>query len=238
MDLPDIVDKIGDIADLDDELQELLPYVKTCAKAYRWIRKKRIIHFLRSLNSTLVTLDEQARKKFKTYVFSDAGQELLADYSDTVLLTASRISQSALALLFSDTENDQFSEPFKRLASTSLRGCSDQLVEFFIQLLELPLEERREVPYRVRFIHRGDLGRFSSLQALAATEEETVVLTNDLIRRGVLMPDHTGMRFGGEGGDWSFVFGVSNDTETFLRLLKRAKGIIEECSQQETGGDK
>jgi hypothetical protein len=78
MNLPDIVDKIGDIADLDDELQEVLPYVQTCAKAYRWIRKKRIVHFLRSLDKALSESDDRARKTFEKYVFSDQGQELLA----------------------------------------------------------------------------------------------------------------------------------------------------------------
>lgn len=237
MNLPDIVDRIGDIADLDDELQELLPYVQTCAKVYRWIRRKRIAHFLRSLDSTLTHRDEAARKKFEAYVFSDAGQELLAEYSDTVLLTASRISQSALALLYADIDDVEFSVPFKRLAGTALRGCSDQLVELFIQLVELPLDERQELPYPVRFLRRGDLGRFISLQTLVSTEEEAVVFTNDLISRGLLMPDHAGGRVGGDEGQWSFVFGVSSITKTFHKLLKRGKEMLQGSSQQPAGVD-
>ncbi len=237
MNLPDVMDKIGGLADLDDELQELLPYVQTCIKAYRWIRKKRIVHFLRTLNHALTQWDEKARKKFEEYVFSNIGQELLADYSDTVLLTASRISQSALALLYADIEHLEFAASFKKLASTSLRGCSDQLVELFIQLIELPLEEREEVPYPVRFIKRGDLGRFTSLQSYVETEEEVIVLTNDLIQRGILLPDHTSGRFSDREGNWFFVFGISTTTTTFLRLLKKARGMLEEDSQPSSTPD-
>lgn len=237
MNLPDIVDRIGDIADLDDELQEVLPYVQTCAKAYRWIRKKRIVHFLRSLDSALSGTDEREREKFEKYVFSDPGQELLADYSDTVLLTSSRIAQSALALLFADVDNAKYSEAFKRMATTSLRGCSDQLVHLFVHLLELPFEQRNEAPYAVRFIDPADLDRFSVLHCLAATNEEAIIFTNDLIRRGMLMPDHAGGRLGGDEGDWSFVFGISNDSMTFLTLLKRAEAMLDNGSKQTPAGD-
>jgi len=224
MRLQDLIERIDDVTELDNEIQDLLPYVKVIAKAYRWIRKKRIIQFLKTLDR-VSSFDESFQKRFQEYVLSRTGQELLADYADAVLLTNSKISQSAFALLFADIDCSQYKASFKQMACYSLRGCSDLHAEFFLQLMELPLNERCEVPYATRFIKPNVLEEYTSLQSILTTVDEAIVLVNDLIRRGMLMPDHAGARLTNGNGDWSIVFGVTSTTVMYFELLKKAKAI-------------
>lgn len=221
-----LVDMMGELADLNDEVQDLVPYVRACAKAYQLIRKRRIVHFLRSLDRALAMRDEKVRRKFEESVLSDVGCQLLADYCDTVLLTSSRIAQSALALLFADAADAEFSPQLKQRAIAAFRDCSDPLVELFIQLVELPLSERQELPYTIRFFERRDRDRFPSLQSLAGSDEDAAVRVCDLIRRGLLMPDPAGARFGGGGDEWSIAFGISHETRVFHRLLIDAREML------------
>jgi hypothetical protein len=153
MDSYEIIEKVDDLLEMDDEIQELLPYVRQCIKAYRWIRKKRMMRLLRTLDAQANEWSETKQKRFGRYVQSKEGQELLAEYSDTVLMTSSKIAHAALAFLYSDTENEEYSPRFKTLACSALRGCTDNLVDIFLLLISLPLHQRDENPYPMRFVH-------------------------------------------------------------------------------------
>lgn len=221
MDVEQLMNKIDDITSIDDDIQELIPYVQQCAKAYKWVRKKRLLRFLRTLDTQVGAWSEKDRDKFGKFVDSEIGQQLLADYSDTVLLTSSRIAQAALALLFADINNKNYTLRFKQFCCSALKGCSDQLIELFILLMELPLTRHDSNPYPVRFVKMQDEQAQPQLFVLVDSPADLFSSVNDLIQRGLLMPDHSSGRLGGEG--WSCIFGVAEGSKNYLRLLSEAK---------------
>lgn len=224
MDSIDAIEGLGDLVRLPSGLEKLPQLVRHCTNAYLYIRRTRIIRFLRSLDQLLLDWDANKRELFEKHVSSPLGQEILAEYSDTVLLTGSRIVHATLAILYADIKDTEYSPFFKRLAVTALQGCNDHTLEVFLLLLDLPLMEKLQGPYPLRYLKSEDIARSSKLLQAADSEEQLLVIIMELERRGILLLDHVSTRW--LGSDALHVMGIGQTTVAFAELFRKSNALL------------
>jgi hypothetical protein len=224
MDLTKLPDQLSEIDDELKDLSELVPYAKHILKAYKWAKKRRMIHFLKTLNQEIHSWDEKQKDKFKKHIQSDEGAGLLSEYSDTVLNTSSLIGISALALLYGDIESKIYDPAFKLKACYAIEGASDEIIGIFLLLLSLPIRTRKEQPYNMHFIEEKDINDSHELSELVGQPENIFGIVHDLIRRGMLLPDHTPNRISNE--TWRCIYGSAATSQNFKNLFVRAKEAI------------
>ena len=224
MNLTTISEQISEFDDEIKELKELVPYAKNIVSAYKWAKKKRIVYFLRTLNQEISEWNFEQKEKFEKHILSGAGSELLSEYSDTVLRTSSRIGISSLALLYSDVSNDIYDSSFKRTACYAIEGINDISIEMFLLLMSLPIKHQDEKPYIIHFLKEEDIKNSNELNNLIGNPDNIFALVNGLIRRGILLPDHTSGRLSGR--TWSCIYGSGGITHQFIKLFLRAKEAL------------
>lgn len=206
------------------EISEATPYVKQAVAAYKWVRKKRISTFIRSLDISSKEFSDKEQEKFAKYIADDYGQELLAEYSDTVLNTTSNIANSALGILYSDFGNAIYPEDIKQLVCYGLKGSTDHLLTVFILLCNIEPKDTKG-PYPVCLLTKEEYEGYTALTATLSVPEDSFACVNDLIRRGLLLPDHSTNRYGGKA--WYCNFGITQKTLAIRDLLVKAKKLID-----------
>jgi len=216
------------LVDNDIKALEVIPYLKDAFSLIKWVKCKRLERFLRTLSKAGENFDAKKRQKFKKVIESEKGIEILADYADTVLRTSSKIGISALALLYSDFESERYSEAFKAKACLALHGISDDLIAVFLAVASLPEIEppetgfkfcRNDGPYPVYFLERELEAELRRVESKVYDYENLIASVNELIRRGLLLPDYAVGRFGGP----PMPFGLGETTHIFKKLLSSAK---------------
>ena len=218
----DIIQNI-DPDDLEG-LSKLVPYVKQAISAYQWVKQKRMTLFLKTLAKSEENLTEYQKEKLQKILSSEDGKELLAEYADSVIRTSSRTGIAALAILYGDVDDKKFRGAFKSLAALSLEGISEEAVDLFLALSEGQRFSKLvddKGPYKIYFCDNHFLSYFPDLNYLLNQPAEIVAITNDLIRRRLLVPDHAYSRIG--GGEVSIPFGLSETSILFQKLLKLAR---------------
>ena len=213
--MPDMIEEYGEIA-------KIFPYSKHVVAAYRWARTARIKRFLHSLSSVIDELSEEQRRKFDKIINSEAGGELLAEYSDAVLRTSSKTAIAALAILYADVDDKKYVQDFKVAACLVFQGITENSVEAFLELSrvsEVAEPINGKGPYPMFSADDSLLEKLPNLRKLHRNAEELIISTNELIRRGLLLPEHFIGRYGGT----TCPFGVSDITHRFRELLILAK---------------
>jgi len=223
MKIDDIENAVDIISDGVGEISEVTPYVKQAVTAYKWVRKKRISIFLKSLDLSVQKLDKIDKQKFEKYITSDIGKEFLSEYSDTVLTTSSDIANSALGILYSDCDNKIYPEDIKRIACYALKGATDFLLEAFIELCKIEPKDS-EGPYPVCMLTQEEFEKCTDLKRILASAEDSFACVNDLIKRSLFLPDHSTGRWG--GGTWVCNFGKTEISLEIRDLLQKAKEYL------------
>jgi len=213
----DIMSKMADV--VSDEI----PYFNTAKKAYNFAQMKRISRFLKSINYAVSLLTEQDKGKFEKYINSEVGYDFLAEYSDSVLKTSSKIAISALGILFADSDNLYYSEQFKRIACYMLQGTTDDLIEVFLIMSNLPTT-RKGRPYWLCELDGNSYEQNDELRAATRSAEDLFAYISEFTRRGMFLPDHTPSRL--SGGTWFVVFGITEITTQIRDLLIKAQKLI------------
>jgi hypothetical protein len=211
-------------------------------RAYQWVQQTRVSRFLRSIGHAEGELTDEQRAKLHVWVETDAGQELLADYAQTVLRTNSQVATVALGLLYGDPDADTYSPRFRRLACEVLDGISDDLVELFLVLAGAAKELLDEAARSGNVgWGGGELGTFSQAIPyrtlsikLQAVEERSALSTAEiaiglahLTTRGLFPPALGALNAvvtAGQMGQLNFA--VADDTFVFFQLLTRARSVV------------
>ncbi len=216
------IKKIVDDLDLHELGSDLLKSLKVAGlayKAYCYLYKRRIENFLLTLDGRLLDLNKNEQAKFKTYINSKLGFELLGTFIDTTLDSSSRIVHVALAILFIDKDNKKYSLEFKRTACLTLKNMSDFIVDAFMSIMENAKkintdESEKNNPYQAYIIENNGTELINSPETLS-------IVINDLMSRGIIMKDHANMRFGSAIG----IFGKSKFSEQVYKLFGEAKEV-------------
>jgi len=183
---------------------------------------KRVDRFLCALAVDSNTWAKQEINKFRRYVESAQGRELLEGYFDTVLHTSSLISNTALGLLYADFECEKYSAEFKRAACLSLNGMTDFLIEVFINLAVGNKEIRRINLFRVTAKTLVDIPQLCDF---AQTVEHLGVAINNLVSRGIFTPPPAPNFM--ENEEVAYLYSKTEMSQKYLTLFFEAKRIID-----------
>tara|TARA_B100000700_G_C15003727_1_gene837536 strand:+ start:149 stop:664 length:516 start_codon:yes stop_codon:yes gene_type:complete len=156
---------------------------------------------------------------------TEDGQELLAEYADTITKTSSNRARMAIALLYCDDTEFSFDESEKITFISAMNGINDDFIDFFIKVTELPVQEKNS-PYPRAAIHNQTINNFGGGKW---DEEAVFVYTNDLIRARLLLPDPKAHgTVSGDGKGWAVWFGVTNRSKKFAAILRKAGSLLNE----------
>lgn len=195
-------------------------------KAYKAVRRRRLISFLKTLDYEIGKHGPAAKGRLSELLESDDGAEILADFAEAAVRSSSRIVGAALAVLYTDTERSTYPPHFIAFACNALEGLPDASIEFFLAVTDVvPLDlAPGEQPDFEVYHFDNVLQRKPEILQLAPTMVEHVALINELQDRGLLLREHAS-RFGGAGGS-GITYGISASTKGLRHLLLRAKAVL------------
>ncbi len=218
------------------DLLKLAPMAKYVVAAYKWTRTRRIRTFILGLDATSRQLSDAERERFTKYVRSKAGIELLADFAESVVRSSSPTVIGALAVLYSDRDNDGFDAQFKARAVQSLDGLAERIIDAFLVLMDnradiAPVPD--EGPYPTHALRDAVVTMSPQLAKWSADGSAWVSAIHELTRRGLFAPDpSSGMRLGDDHQTWCSYFGISDDTERFADLLRTSRECLKQVSKE------
>jgi len=213
-----------------DELLKVLPsFAKYAVEVYKLVRLKRMRLFLESLSRMEEDLTSKQKKRLRKVLESKEGQRILSDYIDSLLRTSSEISIVAFALLYADVEHERYSLSFKRQASVSLAGITDETVLLFLTIVRSlrTLQKKAQGPYPVYFCDERVIVNSDNemVRSYFASPELLVSGVQELIQRRLLVPDYAQARFGLSSESVDVSFGFGKISEQFADLLTRAEAL-------------
>jgi hypothetical protein len=224
---------ISDLVSATPELAEYVPYIRSIFGAVKWVRNQRARHFLRSLKRVDESLPEDKRKRLHDRLKDPAAAEILADYADTVLRTASPTATAALALLYADADDEAFSPEFKQVAILALQGIRESQVDAFLDLAAvdqfITSKNQPELLYPVAIANDKLVSGLKKASTFLSPPEVRVAVIDDLIQRGLLLPDFASARLG-DGGVGK-TYGIGTITRQFLDLMTKAKALLPVVSE-------
>ncbi|EKO3833928.1 hypothetical protein NTH52_004947 [Vibrio harveyi] len=190
--------------------------------SYQSRQRKRVETFMKCVELRYNHMSPADQTVLNEYIASDIGQDILAEFADSITQTSSKTVQMALALLYCKDTEHEFSDSERRVFVSAMIGMTDDLLNFFLEVTSLELQAA--VPYRRAGIHSDNVEKFSQH---GWDEEAVYVYINDLIRTHILLPDPV-TSFGYHDPDkWGLWFGITTRTLRMARLLEKAKVLAE-----------
>ena len=226
---------VGKLAARTDELAHeygdlvgIVPYAGEVVAAYRFVRQRRVRSFLRGLGGATAGFCATDNERFRAYINSLPGRELLAEFAEASLRSRTQTATAALALLYADFENRRFSAQFKSDAVAALEGLTDRSVEAFLLLsnhASMLFETPDQGPFKVVAVTGSIVAAAKELSAWSTEASAWVGVVTDLIQRGLLATDWAaGSRQGGE--DWMVYFAFSSVSSDMKTLLGNALATL------------
>ena len=198
--------------------------------AYRLARTRRIRAFILRLDAVTQEMSEADRRLLTDYVKSETGFQLLADYAEAVVRATSQTAIHALAILYSDAEDQAFTASFKAKAARAVDGIREPIIDAFLTIMrsrESLSTAPTNGPGQVYSLRDTDPSTPTLPAELADDGETWVPSIAELVHRGLIAPDPTeGRRLGDSNEEWSCIFSVTSDSECFFDLLEAARGSI------------
>ncbi|HHF2887911.1 hypothetical protein ND926_19435 [Vibrio diabolicus] len=190
--------------------------------SYQNRQRKRVETFMKCVELRYNHMSPADQTVLNEYIASDIGQDILAEFADSITQTSSKTVQMALALLYCKDTEHEFSDSERRVFVSAMIGMTDDLLNFFLEVITLELQAA--VPYRRAGIHSDNIEKFS----LQGWDEEAVyVYINDLIRTHILLPDPVTSSGYHDPDKWGLWFGITTRTLKMARLLEKAKVLAE-----------
>ena len=213
---------LPDLNDLE-EIARVFPYLRTVITGVRLLQAKRLKWFLRALERKLSENPSEAKARLHKILSDPKAAELLAEYSEAVIRTSSRLANAALALLYADQADLRYTRDFKSRAAMAFRGIEDRTIKFFLVLAAGLGQEASDTSDPYQRYYLGTL--VNGAPALAVVEpspEGRFQMLFELQRRGLLLPDwSSGGWGGGESG-----FGIGRDAASYRDLLIAATDAL------------
>ncbi|GMV21036.1 MAG: hypothetical protein AMXMBFR57_09850 [Acidimicrobiia bacterium] len=210
------------------DLIEVVPYAAEVVAAYRFVRQRRVRSFLRSLADATSDLDSAGRERFRTYIESVPGRELLAEFAETSLRSKTQTATAALAILYADVDCTRFPREFIADAVPALESLTDRTIDAFLLLSKHAAalaQTPDRGPYTVVAITGSVVGAEPELSGWSTEAAEWCRVVGDLTQRGILTADWAaGSRLADD--DWRAYFALSLFSGNMSKLLNEARGSI------------
>jgi hypothetical protein len=208
------------------EVIRLMPYAKHVHAAYRWIHGQRFKAFLSGLNAAADDLSREDRARFESYINSELGGEVLADFAEQAVRTRSRTALAALAILYAESET---SIDRKAQTALSLEGISERSIDAFLLLYPLRTVLFNEA-LAIATLSNEVVNRQRTLMAAGWSGDIWAATIDDLLSRSLLGRDLSATgRLGGEEG-WNRYFRFTADTDQYEALLSKARRHLDSQS--------
>ncbi|WP_394151081.1 hypothetical protein [Vibrio maritimus] len=192
-------------------------------EAYKSRQVKRVEEFMKFVDLRYESMASVDQVKLNDYINSETGQEILANFADSITQTSSRRVRMATALLYCQDCELDFSKSEKITFVSAIKDLDDDMVNFFLKVCQL---ERQTVglPYPRAGIHHNNHYLFRDC---GWDEEATFVYINDLIRLRLLLPDPKSFSVvAGDGTGWAVWFGVTDRSLRIASLLNKAESLL------------
>lgn len=113
---------------------------------YRNRQERRIREFLEYIDLRYESMTPEEQEKLNQHINSEFGQDILADYIDSILKTSSKRARMAVALLFCRDIDFNFNETEIRTFVSAMNGMTDDLLDFFLEVSILETK-KEDFPY-------------------------------------------------------------------------------------------
>jgi hypothetical protein len=189
--------------------------------AYQARQTKRVESFFHCVELRYDYMNESERIELNEKLNSDEGESILASYVDAITQTSCDRVRMAVAMLYCNDPDFLFTTAEQRLFINSVVGITDRLVDFFLMASTIKAIPGN-YPYSRHLISKEQLP-YLSIENLDG--EEIYSYINELIRRGLLLPEPaTGVL--GSDNSWAVGFGTSARTQRFASLLRKAGQLL------------
>lgn len=214
---------------MEPSIQTLYTMTKIASKAYTQLnnafgkrQKRRLQEFSQYFEITYERMTDGDKQKLNQFIESDEGEELLADYAESILKISSSRVMMAMALLYcNQTEFTAIEKATLIIASKSL---NNDLVDFYLKTHSQEKYKNDNLPYFRCSFSTSDCDSFTNEE----WDEETVAIyIDELIKLRLLLPDPlTHSVYAGSDDSWSIYYGISNKTQKIVNLLVKSEALL------------
>lgn len=193
----------------------------TLKDAYQFRQNQRVDSFFKCVELRYEYMTHEQQQELNKTISSESGQDILASYVDAITQTSCERVRMAVALLYCQDSDFDFTQADQRAFVSGVGGITGHLVDFLL------LAVRQECipghyPYSRHIIQQAQLGNLS----IEGLDGETIyVYINDLVRRGLLLPEPA-VGILGDEGNWFIGFGTSEKVQKFARLLAKSGELL------------
>jgi hypothetical protein len=193
----------------------------TLKGAYQSRQLKRVESFFKCVESRYEFMSEAERLKLNETLDSEDGKNILASYVDAITQTSCDRIRMAVALLYCQDSDFSFNEADQRTFISGVVGISDHLVDFF-------LEAVKQVPVPGNYPYSRHIFQQCALSDIGVDNldgEIVYAYTNDLVRRGLLLPEPA-VGVLGEKDNWFIGYGTSQKIQKIARLIDKSNELL------------
>jgi hypothetical protein len=217
-------------------------------KLIEFVEQRRIYWLFQSMGANSHNPSEKYKEELSKLIETENGQEQIEDFINATLATSSKTAITAMGILLSNLEHENYDEEFRRLSCKALHGITEDLVNTFLPLCELksvgddgtmwigdtPAAKATEPalpPYDVVQLNAEILDKSPTIKAAVKSPEDAFASVNELTRRGMFLPDYVSSRTAPANG-WGIYFGVTRTSFRLKELLLKAKNISEQFKNE------
>ena len=187
-------------------------------------REQRSQQFIKCLDLRYEVLGADKMQELLSFMESPEGRDILEQATEAVTSSVSKLIPMVMALILLNDPDYDLSPESKVNIINGISGASDSLIEFYIELMELPVGKKVD-PYD-QYI----FGSYHGLQGvfIKYTPENIFSFVQQLINRALLLPNpqvESGMLLQGDGKGWIVKFGISSDQRKTMGLFAKAKAL-------------
>ncbi|MCY9844444.1 hypothetical protein [Vibrio caribbeanicus] len=193
----------------------------TLQGAYQARQKERVESFFRCIELRYEFMTEAERLELNKTIDSEEGKHILASYIDAITQTSCDRVRMAVAVLYCQDSDFSFTQTEQRAFISGVAGITDNLVDF---LLVAAKQEKTagHYPYSRHIIQKCQINQLE----IENLDGETVyACINDLVRRGLLLPEPAVGIFADEN-NWFIGYGTSQRIQKMVLLLKKAGELL------------
>ncbi|MGY8871564.1 MAG: hypothetical protein ACKVJE_14090, partial [Pseudomonadales bacterium] len=192
--------------------------------ALKTIQKNRVSTFLKCVDLRYDVMSIAEQSQLNEYITSDSGQEILADFSGSIMKTSSQRALMALAILYCKDPDFEFDEIQKRVFVSAMNGMTDDLLNFFIEASKLETQQGN-FPFPRAGIYSKNIDDF---KIKGWNEEAVFININELIGLRLLLPDP--QAFSAEAvihSGWTVFFGITDTSRKIASLIQKASALLD-----------
>ncbi|MCL6415170.1 hypothetical protein MIB92_05865 [Aestuariirhabdus sp. Z084] len=186
-------------------------------------QEKRLEEFARCVDLRYEYMSPEDQAGLQNFIESDIGQEKIEKYTQVILESSSQRILMATALLYCQDKELNFNQEEITAFVRGVSSITDETLDLFTPLASATLTDDEYVYARVTLTNKNyeeEIGSHVSIETLYFS-------INDLIRRGLLLPDPSPGGFNSTKDDWAISYGVSSFTHRVAYLLNKASMMLE-----------